>query len=68
MRFGFGDVVEGFFKSKTCQFVLGTQPGTHYQSEKMVSDYQSVPYPAKSQPEVWSEILHIRDAQLLTPI
>ena len=43
MRFGFGDVVEGFFKSKTCQFVLGTQPGTHYQFEKMVSDYQSVP-------------------------
>ena len=43
MRFGFGDVVEGFFKSKTCQFVLGTQPRTHYQFEKMVSDYQSVP-------------------------
>ena len=43
MRFEFGDVVEGFFESKTCQFVLETQPGTHYQSEKMVSDYQSVP-------------------------
>ena len=33
-----------------------------------MASWQSVPYPAKSQPEVWSEILHIRDAQLLTPI